>query len=199
MILITEPNFIPDEEKFINAFFNEGLEILHLRKPEATALQMHESISKIDEKFRSRIMIHSHYELLDTFQLSGLHFTEKSKGQIQNYKKIHCKKSLAVHKLSDLKCVDNSIDYVFLSPLFPSVSKVGYSKQWNFGLLKAELSSHRNFKVIALGGITLDNVKQVKELGLDDFALLGSIWKPVKAGCSLSQIIEIFNRFQNEK
>ena len=47
MILITEPDFIPDEEKFINAFFNEGLEILHLRKPEATALQMHELISKI--------------------------------------------------------------------------------------------------------------------------------------------------------
>src|SRR5664280_750349 len=108
MILITEPNFIPDEEKFINAFFNEGLEILHLRKPEATPLQMHELISKIDEKFHSRIMIHSHYELLDTFQLKGLHFTEKSKGLIRSYEKIQCEKSLAVHELSDLKYVENS-------------------------------------------------------------------------------------------
>ena len=52
---------------------------------------------------------------------------------------------------------------------------------------------------MALGGITLDNVKQVKELGFDDFALLGSIWEPVKSGCELSHVIEIFNRFQNEK
>lgn len=199
MILITEPDFIPNEEKFITAFFNEGLEMLHLRKPEATPLQMHELISKIDEKFHSQIMIHSQYKLLETFQLRGLHFTEKSKGQIQNYKKIHCKRSLAVHDLSDLKCVDNSIDYVFLSPLFSSVSKVGYSKQWNFESIKAELSGYRNFQVKALGGITLDNVKQVKELGFDDFALLGSIWEPVKAGCELSHVIEIFNRFQNEK
>ena len=199
MILITEPDFIPYEEKFINAFFNEGLEILHLRKPEATALQMHELISKIDEKFHSRIMIHSHYELFETFKIRGVHFTENSKGQIRSYEKVQCKKSLAVHELSDLKCVDNSIDYVFLSPLFSSVSKAGYSKQWNFESIKAELSEYRNFKVMALGGITLDNVKQVKELGFDDFALLGSIWEPVKSGCELSHVIEIFNRFQNEK
>ena len=199
MILITEPDFIPDEEKFITAFFNEGLEILHLRKPEATALQMHELISKIDEKFHSRIMIHSHYELFETFKIRGVHFTENSKGQIRSYEKVQCKKSLAVHELSDLKCVDNSIDYVFLSPLFSSVSKAGYSKQWNFESIKAELSEYRNFKVMALGGITLDNVKQVKELGFDDFALLGSIWEPVKSGCELSHVIEIFNRFQNEK
>ncbi len=199
MILITEPDFIPDEEKFINAFFNEGLGILHLRKPEATALQMHELISKIDEKFHLRIMIHSHYELFETFKIRGVHFTENSKGQIRSYEKVQCKKSLAVHELSDLKCVDNSIDYVFLSPLFSSVSKAGYSKQWNFESIKAELSEYRNFKVMALGGITLDNVKQVKELGFDDFALLGSIWEPVKSGCELSHVIEIFNRFQNEK
>ena len=199
MILITEPDFIPDEEKFINAFFNEGLGILHLRKPEATALQMHELISKIDEKFHSRIMIHSHYELFETFKIRGVHFTENSKGQIRSYEKVQCKKSLAVHELSDLKCVDNSIDYVFLSPLFSSVSKAGYSKQWNFESIKAELSEYRNFKVMALGGITLDNVKQVKELGFDDFALLGSIWEPVKSNHSLTQVIEIFNRFQHEK
>ena len=39
----------------------------------------------------------------------------------------------------------------------------------------------------------------LKELGFDDFALLGSIWEPVKSGCELSHVIEIFNRFQNEK
>lgn len=199
MILITDPDFIPDEEKFINALFDKGLEVLHIRKPEATVLQLHELLSKIDQQFHSRIMIHSHYELLETFQLSGLHFTEKSKDQIRSYEEVRCTKSLAIHELSDIKCVDNVINYMFLSPLFPSISKVGYSKQWNFDKLKAELSSPRNFKIVALGGVTLDNIKQVTELGFDDFAVLGSIWEPIKAGCSLSQIIEIFNRFQHEK
>jgi len=199
MIIITEPNFIPDEEKFINALFEEGLEVLHLRKPEATVLQLHGFLSKIDQQFHSRIMIHSHYELLETFQLRGLHFTEKSKGQIRSYDEVRCTKSLSIHELSDMKCVDNTINYVFLSPIFPSVSKAGYSKVWNFDRLKAELSSHRTFKIVALGGLIFDNIEQVTELGFDDFAMLGSIWEPVKAGCSLSQIIEIFNRFQYEK
>lgn len=199
MILITYPQSIPNETEIINALFDEGLEVLHLRKPGFDQVQMRGFIAKIDQRFHSRIMIHSHYELFETFQIRGLHFTENSKGQIRSYEKAQCKKSLAVHELSDLKDIDNSINYVFLSPLFPSVSKAGYSKQWSFNKLKAKLSSHSNFKVIALGGITLDNVKQVKELGFDDFALLGSIWEPVKAGCSLSHVIKILNRFQHEK
>lgn len=199
MILITYPQSIPNETEIINALFEEGLEVLHLRKPGFDQVQMREFIAKIDQQFHSRIMIHSHYELLETFQLRGLHFTEKSKDQIPSYEEVGCTKSLAIHQLSDLKCVDNTINYVFLSPLFPSVSKAGYSKVWNFDRLKAELSSHRTFKIVALGGVTLDNIKQVTELGFDDFAMLGSIWEPVKAGCSLSQIIEIFNRFQYEK
>lgn len=199
MILITHSQLVPNETEIINALFDKGLEVLHLRKPEATVLQLHELLSKIDQQFHSRIMIHSHYELLETFQLRGLHFTEKSKGQIRSYDEVRCTKSLAIHELSDLKCVDNTINYVFMSPLFPSVSKVGYSKQWNFDRLKAELSSPRTFKIVALGGVTLDNIKQVTELGFDDFAVLGSVWESLKSGCSLSQIIEIFNRFKYEK
>lgn len=195
MILFTDPFFVPDEEKFIHAFFENGLEILHLRKPESTTQQMQSLISKIDEKFHSRIMIHSHYQLLSALGLKGLHFNGKSKEVISNFRNQNCKKSLAIHDLIELKSVDASINYVFLSPIFTSVSKVGYSKQWDFEWMKAELCAHRNFKVVALGGITMDNAKQVKELGFDDFAVLGSIWQPVKAGCAFSEVLEIFNSF----
>jgi len=197
MIVITDPQFISSEADILNALFCEGLEILHLRKPDSTLVKLIELVSKIDEQFHSRIMIHSHYELLNSFQLKGLHFTEKSKHLLGDYESVEYKKSLAVHELTELKNTWNSIDYVFLSPLFPSISKEGYSKCWDFEEVKSALSIQYRFQVVALGGITLDNVKKVKDLGFHDFAVLGSIWEPVKSGCSIPQIVNIFKSLKN--
>jgi len=86
-----------------------------------------------------------------------------------------------------------------LSPLFPSVSKEGYSRQWDFDALRLELDKKYSFNIVALGGITLESVQKVKDLGFDDFALLGSIWEPVKAGLLVKEIISIFKNFKNEK
>jgi len=197
MIVITDPHFIPHETDVINSLFYEGLEILHLRKPDSTAGQVSELLSSIDSRFHSRIMLHNHYELLDSYNLSGMHFTEKSKHLQEDYENLKCAKSLAVHELHELENTRDSIDYVFLSPLFPSISKAGYSKHWDFEELKSVLSMQFRFQVVALGGITRDNVKKVKELGFTDFALLGSIWEPLKSGCSLQQVMNVFKSFKN--
>lgn len=198
MIIVTYPQQIPNETEIINALFDEGLDTLHLRKPDLNKEQLVEFISKINNRFHSRIMLHSHYELLDSFRIKGIHFTEKTKHMLKDYDCVQCTKSLAVHELADLKLVSPVIDYVLLSPLFPSVSKEGYSKQWNFEELKIALAGKRNHNIVALGGITLENVKFVRELGFDDFAILGSIWELAKAGCTVNEAINIFKNFKNE-
>jgi len=199
MILITNPQLVPNETEIINALFEEGLEVLHLRKPGFDEVQMREFISKIDQRFHPRIMIHSHYEMLDVYALKGLHFTEKTKHLLPDYDDVQCSKSMAVHELAELKSVRPTVGYILLSPLFPSVSKEGYSKQWDVEELKTELAKTHGFGTVALGGITLKNVKTVKELGFQDFALLGSIWEPVKAGCSKEQAIDILKKFKHEQ
>lgn len=199
MILITNPQQVSNETEIINALFEEGLEVLHLRKPGFDQVQMRGFISKIDQRFHSRIMIHSHYELLDSYNLKGLHFTEKTKHLLPDYDDVQCTKSMAVHELAELKSVRPTVGYILLSPLFSSVSKEGYSKQWNVEELKLELAKIQGFDTVALGGITLKNIKTVKELGFQDFALLGSIWEPVKAGCSKEQVIDILKKFKYEQ
>jgi thiamine-phosphate pyrophosphorylase len=199
MIIITNPQSVPHETEIINALFEEGLEVLHLRKPGFDELQLREFILKIDRHFYSRIMIHSHYELLDLYALKGLHFTEKTKYLLPDYHHVQCTKSMAVHELAELKSVDPTVGYILLSPLFPSVSKEGYSKQWDVEELKLELAKTHGFRTVALGGITLKNIKTVEGLGFQDFALLGSIWEPVKAGCSIKHALANFKKFKQEE
>lgn len=199
MILITNPQFLPNEADILNALFRHGLPVLHLRKPDATAEAVEALILQVDAGFRSRIMIHDCYELLEKFPLRGIHFTEKTKDRQEEFAHYDCRKSLAIHSLEELKNVKPAINYVFLSPIFPSVSKRGYSKEWDYEEVSQTLSSNRTFGVVALGGITLNNVGKIRELGFDDFALLGSIWERVKAGDSVEQIIEIYKNFEDER
>ena len=37
LIVITSPDFIPEEARIITGLFEVGLDLLHLRKPDATA------------------------------------------------------------------------------------------------------------------------------------------------------------------
>jgi thiamine-phosphate pyrophosphorylase len=199
MIIISDPLFIPNESTVINALFDNGLDVFHLRKPESKLVEMENLISQIDQRFHSRIMIHSHYKLLNSFPLRGIHFTGKTKNRQVEFFNCECFKSIGIHSLDEFRDVKPLIDSVFLSPVFPSVSKAGYSKQWDFEELKVSLSNDYKFEIIALGGITLDNYHKTIELGFDNFALLGSIWEPVKADYSTSQIIDIYRKFNNDK
>jgi thiamine-phosphate pyrophosphorylase len=143
-------------------------------------------------------MVHSHYELMQTYQLKGIHFPEREKRQIPLYKNINCVKSTSIHSLEAMKEVPMMIDYVFLSPIFPSVSKHGYDKKWNFMEIIRLLNGSREFEVVALGGVTFQNIIISKELGFDDYAVLGSIWEPYKNGATTTEVIDLFKHLKYE-
>ena len=193
MIVITDPTFFVDESKYINALFDNGLDVLHIRKPDATVDEMRKLIQQIKVQYHYKIMIHSHYELRKEFILRGLHFTGDSKELIPQFADCHCKKSQSIHDIEELSTVHPKIDYVFLSPLFPSISKAGYSKPWNFLDLILALKNEYHFKIIPLGGINAKNLVIAKELGFTEFAVLGCVWEAVRKGATVPDIINNLN------
>ncbi len=196
MIIITDPQFLRNEAKVINALFAEGLDTLHLRKPDASVDQLSDLISEIDSRFHSKIMIHNHYLLTGKFSLKGIHFTEKTKSNYSSFEFAKCSKSWAVHELEELDVVPTDIDYVLFSPLFESISKQGYGRKWNLEELKSELRKNHSFKKIALGGINQDNFQKAYDLGFDDVAVLGCIWENYKISNSISEVIGTYNSFR---
>ena len=50
LIVVTAPTFFVEEDKIITALFEEGLEILHLRKPETPAMYSERLLTLIPEK-----------------------------------------------------------------------------------------------------------------------------------------------------
>lgn len=87
--------------------------------------------------------------------------------------------STSFHLLADLGVCRGELDYCFLSPIYPSISKVDYPANPAFEdreQLAGGLAGSR-YPVLALGGVTPDRFAELQELGFAGAALLGGIWQ----------------------
>ena len=150
----------------------------------------------LPEEYRHRIILHSHFELAEKFELRGIHLNEKNRpvaGQLGNYKIV----SASFHSLEDLKLNVLPYEYVFVSPIFDSISKEEYKANFNLDLLKENLREMKQQnpslpKVIALGGVNAQNAKLVIEIGFSGCALLGAVWQsknPVEMFSEIQSVV----------
>jgi len=178
MILVITPELIvPNETDSINQMFQEGLNLLHIRKPWISRNEMIEFITQIDEPFHSKLVLHTHYDVGKEYHISRFHFRETDR-QEEMYKSFVKENTIStsVHDITIYNTLDKEWEYAFISPFFPSISKKGYGTD---STIKEEIQ-HRNnpdVKLIALGGIDQDNISEVFESDIDGVALLGAIWE----------------------
>lgn len=171
---MTTPYFFVEEHQILNALFDEGLEILHLRKPATEPVYSERLLTLLSDNYRKRIVVHDHFYLKNEYYLKGIHLNQRNPELPQKYKgHISC----SCHTGDEIKTHKKSFDYMFLSPIFDSISKENYSTQFTPADLR-ELSASKiiDRKVMALGGVGLDNISKVKELGFGGAVILGDIW-----------------------
>ncbi|MFE3867266.1 thiamine phosphate synthase [Flavobacterium sp. LS2P90] len=180
MIVITNPITIINEIETIHSLFENGLELLHVRKPEFTKLEMEVFVSAIKQEFRNQLSLHSHHQLAEAFGINRIHFTEKKRNEtsekcLKEWKERGFKLSTSIHSMTDFEKLSDVFDYAFFGPVFESISKPKYVSDIDF---EKELKKRNNNKItlIALGGITSERIKTALEYGFDDVVLLGTIW-----------------------
>jgi len=191
LILITQPGFHLREHEFLRGMFEEGLQRLHVRKPGFSKEQFAEYIDDIPRRFRDKVVVHQFHELKTSLHLGGVHYREADipEGLIQAPLG-SATVSLSYHNPSQLLTCKGSIDYCFLSPIYPSISKKGYvppPELEDRAALRDYLSGSRS-PVVALGGVTPANFEELASLGFAGAALLGAVWNatdPVEA-CSIA-------------
>ncbi len=174
LIVITKENFFVDEARWIKALFDAGLEYLHLRKPTSTACEIETLLRKIDKQYYSRIVLHDCFQLAVQYDLGGVHLNSRNSTIPQGFKgRISC----SCHSVEEVVRCKEGCSYVTLSPIFDSVSKQGYRAMFTEEqLVQARRRGIIDDKVIALGGITEENMRNVKAMGFGGAAVLGAIW-----------------------
>lgn len=177
ILVITPEKEVPYETDCINQLFQEGLDLLHIRKPGISRKEMIGFISKIEPSFYHQLVFHNHYDLGENYGISRFHFREADRQDenCQSFMKGNII-STSVHDIPTYNGLGEEWQYAFLSPFFPSISKKGYGED---STVMEEVKQRNNsgVKLIALGGIHSDNIQKVFDAGVDGAALLGAIWE----------------------
>ena len=174
LIVVTKPGFFAGEEEIITALFEEGLELLHLRKPNALVTDSERLLMLIPEKYHQRIVTHDHFCLKDEFNLLGIHLNARNPHKPADYAG-HT--SASCHSIDEVEERKTSHNYVFLSPIFNSISKQDYKAAYTPEEIKeAARQGIIDTNVMALGGINLDNMLEIKDSGFGGAVVLGDLW-----------------------
>ncbi|SKB30269.1 thiamine-phosphate pyrophosphorylase [Salegentibacter holothuriorum] len=194
LILFTsEENSSAEKEQLIH-FLENGLPLLHVRKPGITKAEKKTWLSQFEEEHLQKMVLHQHHQLTEFFPVKGIHLKEEYRNKMKelvHYIEKFQRKGLTVsssfHAPGKLKKEASVFDYTFLSPVFTSVSKEGYKgKEFN-----VENLPH---KVVALGGIEADKIHTAKEMGYAGVAALGAVWFAENRHKAFT---EIFNNYRN--
>ncbi len=175
LIVITTPDFFEGEAEAITSLFNAGLEVLHLRKPGASSEELKHLLHQLPSKYMEYIVTHDHFELVSSWGLKGVHLNGRNPQAPHGYiGHISC----SCHSLEEVVQRKPVCNYVFLSPVYDSISKQGYASTYTHeSLQEAQQSEIIDSKVMALGGISLEHLPEVKTLGFGGAAVLGDVWK----------------------
>jgi len=185
LILISPPTYQAKELDTLIKLFENGLSYFHLRKPNSKKNDLEQYIQNIPTQFWNRIVLHQHHELTSQFNLRGVHFTsfyrnhlkfEDWQKQCNEFKNKGFTISTSTHHFDEVKQVQAICDYVFVSPIFDSISKTGYLANKDLQKEIQHFEKSTTCKLIALGGITENNLQEALALSFDGIAVLGRVW-----------------------
>lgn len=188
LIVISGPVMMPQEAMTINRLFDEGLGLLHLRKPGLDAGLIAELLAGISADYHERIALHQNHELAGVYNIRRFHFKEAARAEGVPEQQEGIRFSTSVHTPAAYRDLPPYFDYAFYGPVFDSISKKGYKPTMSNEIVGAVPP----VKLIAIGGIDEGNCLLPFERGYDGVAVLGAIWErtdPVKAFKNIQQCI----------
>ena len=196
LILITTPTYYVEEDQILTALFEEGLDILHLRKPQTSPVYAERLLTLLPEKYHDRIVVHDNFYLKDEYNLKGIHLNSRNPEIPANYSG-HV--SASCHSFEEVLAKKKETDYLFLSPIFDSISKKGYQSAFTAEELKeASRKGIIDQNIIALGGIDESTIEQAKELNFGGVALMGGLWSKFDSNSDFNyqELLSHFRKFK---
>ena len=209
--MISAPDFLPGEAEAVTALLEAGAWRVHVRKPAAGSDSIARLLEHIPAALYSRISLHDHHELAARFGVGGVHLNSRNPSVPAGFGGLV---SRSCHSIEELLEYGSVCDYMFLSPIFDSISKSGYASRFSLEEIRRRIvagsdvatarmdvmSSDGNCRsvdwgrVFALGGVCPDNIRLLEETGFGGAAVLGYLWEPFRQDHDIAALSARFRR-----
>lgn len=194
------------EVALMTALLDQGLELLHVRKPAADFAALTSLIDQFKMEDRPKIVLHPPKDLLGDPDTEGrlgqllqwmeqmglyrLHIpgwlrVQAAEALLSSLRSVEHRMafSTGIHTPAELDALSQNrksslrYDYVLVSPLFDSLSKRGYKANPALWRVVRENKNPHGCKRIAMGGIQAKSLPAIRNAGFDGAALLGAVWR----------------------
>ena len=174
LIVITLPTMRHGEAREIAGLLRGGVDLVHIRKPQASREELEKLLLAIPQEWHSRLVLHDHYELAVKYRLHGVHLNSRHPLPPEGWTG---SVSRSCHSIDEVKAWKERCDYVSLSPIFDSISKPGYQASFTTAdLQQARKEGIIDRKVMALGGVTFSRMDDILRMGFGGGMILGDAW-----------------------
>jgi len=192
LIILSHPTALPNECNLIETLLEQGLNYFHLRKPSYSKQEIKNCLNGIATKYHSKIILHTHFDLLNEYELKGIHLNLNTIQLGANT--INAQhKSFSFHTIAEIEQCKTQYNYVFLSPIFNSISKPHYKSILDTQAIQQFLKQRQQQNIIALGGIDETRIEDTYKMGFNGIAAMGSIWNAFLKNKNKKELVDKFN------
>jgi len=180
--LITDRSLFPENQllESIEAALKGGIRDLQLREkdlPLDKLFSLARVLRQLTRRYDARLYINDRLDIALMVEADGVHLPEA--GLPANEVKArypHLLVGVSTHSMEGAKqAQDNGADFITFSPIFDTPSKREYGAPQGLDRL-AEVTRAVSLPVVALGGINLENLVDVRKQGAHGVALIRGIW-----------------------
>lgn len=192
LIVLTSPDFFVEEDKILVSLFEEGLDMLHLRKPQSEPVFCERLLTLIPEEYHDRIVVHDHFYLKDEFNLRGIHLSHRHPEAPIGYSGPI---SRTCYSMEELQQYQPTSQYTFLRNIFDSVSEPENKASFSSSELQlAKQNGLINNNVHAEGGVSISNIQQIRDMGFGGVVVRGDLWQrfDIHKGIDYKELIAHF-------
>ena len=103
LVIMTKPTFFVEEDKILTTLFEEGMENLHIHKPESSPMYSERLLSLLSENYYRKITVHDHYYLKTEYNLGSIHIDDPASPVPEGYKGKYSRTCTELSQLKDFK------------------------------------------------------------------------------------------------
>lgn len=138
IIVISAPDFLPGEAEAVTALLEAGAWRVHVRKPAAGSDSIVRLLEAVPKCCRDRLSLHDHHELATRFGVGGVHLNSRNPSVPAGFGGLV---SRSCHSMEELSEYGSVCDYMFLSPIFDSISKSGYTSRFSLEEIRRRIAA----------------------------------------------------------
>lgn len=156
-----------------------GVRAVQLREKDLTTrplLRLAYEMRELTLKYDARLFINDRVDIAIAIEADGVHLGQKS---IPPYAARRLSRNLIIgvstHNLAEaLKAEADGADFITLGPVFQTPSKKKFGEPLGLGIVQAA-KSQMHIPVFAIGGIKIENAKEIMDSGVDGIAMISGI------------------------